>query len=196
LIAAVAVVAVIVLATMGASSKHGLPSLAGPVHAPNGTLQGRAFETSVIAGWRIRTRQNPHGAVRYQASSTAAALDSAGVPPAGGVGITIDDVPASFFTRGSSRAPDSLTVLRMSAGTPRGAKGVARVAAPRRTTLGGAEAAEEAFTYSYRGRGNVQVDVVAQHGGRSLLIELDAEPGLAKPSQQALELLASGWRWG
>jgi hypothetical protein len=195
LIAAVVLVAAIVLLTMGGSSKQAPSAPAAPAQTGNGTLRGRDFETSITSGWRITTQQLRPGEVRYVITSTATSLDRAGVPPAGSVGITITDVPTSAFAKGASSAPHALTVLQASARTPRGAKGVARVAPPRKSMMGGAQAAEEVFTYSYKGFKNVQVDVVAQHARRSVLIELDAEPGLSKPSQRALELLASGWRW-
>ena len=72
---------------------------------------------------------------------------------------------------------------------------MSRAGAPRAVTLASSPAAEESYSYSYEGSLNVQVDVLAQHAGRSYLIELDAEPSLGAESRSALELLFKSWRW-
>jgi hypothetical protein len=166
--------------------------------APVNALSTPLFSTSYEPGWTLTSKFAPHGIARRQISSTGAPIDGLGLPPAGAVGITIDEDPLSGIVDGrfiTLAGRNALGLLRLTVGTPRGAEELTRASAPRQTTLGGVEAAEEAYTYSYEGRQNTQVDIISKHHGRSVLVELDAEPTLSRQSQAALELLVANWRW-
>jgi len=161
-------------------------------------LRAPSFATAYEPGWTLTSKVGPDGATRHQLSSTGAPIDGLGLPPSGAVGITIDEGPLSgvLDRRFLSLADKSvLALLRLTVGTPRGAREVTLAGAPRATTLGGVQAAEEAYTYFYEGRQNTQVDVLSKRDGHSVLIELDAEPALSRQSKAALELLVTDWRW-
>ncbi len=171
---------------------------AGTPSATVQALRARSFTTSYESGWTLTSKVGPDGATRRQLSSTEASINGLGLAPSGTVGITIDEGPLSGVVDGrfTSLAKESaLGLLRLSVGTPRGARGVTLAGVPRATSLGGVQAAEEAYTYFYEGRQNTQVDVVSKGDGHSVLIELDAEPTLSSQSQAALELLVADWRW-
>jgi hypothetical protein len=161
-------------------------------------LRAPSFTTAYEPGWTLTSKVGPDGVTRHQLSSTGASINGLGLPPSGTVGITIDEDPLSGVVDGRflSLAGESvLGLLRLTVGTPRGARDVTLAGAPRATTLGGMQAAEEAYTYVYEGRQNTQVDVLGKRDGRSVLVELDAEPTLSRQSQAALELLVADWRW-
>lgn len=161
-------------------------------------LRAPSFTTAYEPGWTLTSKVGPDGVTRHQLSSTGASINGLGLPPSGTVGITIDEDPLSGVVDGRflSLADESvLGLLRLTVGTPRGAREVTLAGAPRATTLGGMQAAEEAYTYFYEGRQNTQVDVLGKRDGHSVLIELDAEPTLSRQSQAALELLVADWRW-
>jgi hypothetical protein len=198
LAAVIAVIAIVVLLTMGGSKPGPGPTTpATPVriHPAVGTIHGHGFSASALAGWSLTSQHSPRGADRYQLSSTGASISRLGLPPAGTIGITIDVAPARSASAGAGSPASALRQLRQSAGTPKGAVGVTVGSPPRTVRLAGVNAAEEAFTYTFGGFSNVQVDIAAQHRGRTYLIELDAEPTLVHESQSALELLSSSWRW-
>jgi hypothetical protein len=193
LIAVIVVVAAVVVFTMGGSKSAGPTAPSTPVRAHNaaGTIHGHGFTASVLSGWSLTSQQAPGGRNRYQLSSTGAPINRLGLPPAGTIGITIDASPSSS----TGAVPTVLSMLSASVGTPRGAVGVAVGSPARVVRLAGVSAAEKAYTYTYGGFSNVQVDLVARHGGTAYLIELNAEPSLLPESQSALELLFSSWRW-
>jgi hypothetical protein len=182
-----------------ASTNAPTPSASVPRRSASvNALSAPLFSTSYEPGWTLTSKVGPHGATRHQLSSTGAPLDGLGLPPSGTVGITIDEGPLSGVVNGrfiSLASRNALGLLRLSVGTPRGAEQVTRAGAPRQTTLAGVDAAEEAYTYSYEGRQNTQVDIISTRHGRSVLVELDAEPTLSRQSQAALELLVANWRW-
>ena len=193
LAAVIAIVAIVVVATMGSGTHAGpsAPSTPVQVQSAVGTIHGQGFSASAAAGWKLTVPARAGTDVRYQLSSTGAAIDSLGLPPAGTIGITIDAFPS--VPARASETP--IALLRHTVGTPRGAVGIASAGAPRAVRVAGAAAAEKALTYTYERFSNVQVDVIARHGRRTYLIELDAEPSLGAESRSALELLFSSWRW-
>ena len=161
-------------------------------------LRTPAFSTTYPSGWTDRTRSAPRESVQHKLTSTQAPIERLGIPPAGTVGITINDTPASGMVRGHRVSEEGLravALLPLNVGTPETAKGVTLASRPRSVMLGGVEAAEESYAYSYAGRQNVQVDIVAQHKGRIVYIELDAEPSLGSSSQAALTQITAGWHW-
>lgn len=192
LLAVVAIVAVVVIATMGSSAGSGPSAPSAPVSVQSavGTIHGRGFSASVAEGWKLTTRTGRGKDIRYQLSSTGAPISDLGLPPGGTIGITIDDFPSN-----PAAGATPLAILRHTAGTPRDALGVAAAGSPHTVRVAGTPAAEKAYSYTYRGDANVQVDVVTRHAGRTFLIELDAEPTLGAESSSALQLLFSSWRW-
>jgi hypothetical protein len=186
-----------------AAGAHGPLDGAGPAAVPaarevasvpagSRSLDGGLFTASYPAGWRLTSAQ-VKGVTRYQLSSTGAPIGALGIGPAGTVGVTIDESqPAG---RLGAFAHDAARLLPASVGTPRGALAVTLGARPRTVVLGGAEAAEESYAYTYEGRQNVQSDVLAVRGGRLVLVELDGEPSAARAAQAGFEALMSSWRW-
>jgi hypothetical protein len=79
--------------------------------------------------------------------------------------------------------------------TPVSAQGVVHSGLPRFRTLAGASAAEESNEYVYRGRGNIQVDVVARHAGEIYFIELDTELTRIAEGEASFSRLLDDWRW-
>jgi hypothetical protein len=201
LAAGAAIIGLVLLLSSGGRHNKQTPSPASPPAA----LRASSFTTSYETGWRLTTKRSPTGAARYALSSSRTPPNSLGIPPAGALGITIDEIPISLAKslHLGGAAPDAaaarqsmLTLLPHAVGTPARAEHVARVAAPHAVLLDGAQAAEEAYTYRYAGRENVQVDVLSRHQGRLFLVELDAEPSLAQASRSALAAVTGGWRWG
>jgi hypothetical protein len=168
------------------------------------TLNGDSFTTAYEAGWGLTVRHGPTGTARYQLSSTGAPVNGLGIAPARTIGITIDEMPVSSLAvlHLAGAGPDpaaasqsAVELLPHAVGTPSGAEGVATADSAHATTLDGADAAEEAYTYSLAGRDNVQVDILSRHEGQLVLLELDAEPAVAGAGQAALEAIAGEWRW-
>lgn len=192
-ILAVAIAAFLLSSTSGGDGNSGVR-----------TLNGGSFTTAYQASWHLTVRQDPTGVARYQLSSTDAPIDGLGIPAAGAIGVTIDEVPDSALRvlHLAGARPDTdaakqsaVELLPNVVGTPSEAQGVARATAPHATSLQGADAAEEAYIYNLGGRGNVQVDVLSHRDGRIFLLELDTEPALARAGQAALEAITREWRW-
>jgi hypothetical protein len=168
--------------------------------ASTASIQAPSFIAPVPAGWNVRARANAKGAHQFQLGSTKAPINALGIGPSGTVGVTVTEYSPEALARGhiagkpaGSYSPVAL--LPFLVGQPARAEGVQVAQHGTATALAGAAAAEEAFFYGYRGRENLQVDVVAKHDGRLFLIELDAEPRLASASQGALGQILGGWRF-
>jgi hypothetical protein len=160
--------------------------------ASTSSVRTGSFTASYPASWRL-TSALRHGGRRYQLSSTGAAIGGLGIGPAGTVGVTIDESRPS--TRLGAFAHDAARLLPLSVGTPRAALDLARSAPPRTVQLGGEEAAEESYAYTFRGHQNVQSDVLAIHDDRLVLVELAGEPNAARAAQAGFEALMRSWRW-
>jgi hypothetical protein len=167
------------------------------------TLEAASFRTAREPDWWLTTWIGPRGGYRYQLGSTRAAINGLRVPPAGAAAITIDEAPRSLATTppAAGRAPNALTstarpvaLLPSIVGVPRGARDVTH-APPRTIELGGAEAGEESYAYTYHGRANVQVDILGARRGHLVLVELDAEPAPAAKGKAVLETLTRSWAW-
>jgi len=200
LLAAVAAVAAVLLLTPSRGSQPRSAQAAKAVQA----LDGVGFTTGYPAGWGVTIKHGPSGFIAYQLSSTGAPISGLGIPPAGTVGITISETPiaalntlhltgASPDTAAAGQTP--LELLPNVVGAPGQAERVTRTESPHPTTLGGATAAEESYSYAYAGRENAQVDILSRHGAEIALVELDAEPTLAQTSQATLETITQHWRW-
>jgi hypothetical protein len=168
------------------------------------TLNGGSFTTAYQAGWALTVRHGPTGTARYQLSSTGAPVNGLGIAPPGTIGITIDEMPVSSLAvlHLAGAGPDpaaasqsAVELLPHAVGTPSGAQAVATADLAHALTLDGADAAEEAYTYSVAGHENVQVDILSHHEGQMVLLELDAEPAAAGAGQAALEAITREWRW-
>lgn len=167
-------------------------------------MNGGSFTTAYQAGWGLTTKQSPMGAARYQLSSTGAQISGLGIPPAGTIAVTVDEMPTSALSvlHLVGAAPDRaatkqspVELLPHAVGVPGGAQAVARVVSPHATILGGAGAAEEAYSYNLAGREIEQVDVLSQRDERVVLVELDAEATLADAGREALGAITGHWRW-
>jgi len=204
--------AALLLAAAGAllllspGSRHAATPAARPPAPRPASLQkldASAFTSSYPSGWTLTVKR--HDALaRYQLSSTGAPINGLGIPPGATVGVTIDETPESALTvlhlagakpDRAARKQDAVELMPDVVGVPAGAHGIVHTLAPHPTELAGQSAAEEAYYYTYHGRPNVQVDVLAARGGRVVLVELDAEPRLAATSRSVLEALAAHWRW-
>jgi hypothetical protein len=166
--------------------------------AGRATLNAASFSTSYEPGWWLTTTVLPRGDYLYELTSSRARVDALGIPPAGTVAITIHEAPVSFLPAALLGAkgptPSALELLPSLAGVPSGAREVIHTRA-RRGTLAGAEAGEQSHAYAYGARRNVQVDVLAEHGGHVVLVQLDAEPRLAAQARAALATVTRAWTW-
>jgi hypothetical protein len=190
-------------ATSVAAAPRATPALSAPVKLT--TLRGSSFTTSYTAGWHLSSRQNRTGtAAIYKLSSTGSEPNNLGIPPAGTVGITIVEYPASLLasahllgapTDTATATQSTVQLLAHVVGTPGGAQGITLADPPARSSLGGAEAGVESYVYTYRGVGDVQVNILSHHKQRVATIELNTEPTLATQGQAELEVIGHHWRW-
>ena len=176
----------------------------GDGHGSARTLQSGSFVTSYPSGWRLTVSNGRSGAERYQLSSNGAPVNGLGVGPAGTIGITIDQMPISSLGEihlagghpdPAAASQSSIELLPHSVGTPAGAQDIVRTESPNAIYLDGADAAREAYRYTWGGHSNLQVDILSHRGGQLFLLELDAEPALVQQGQAALEGITSDWRW-
>jgi hypothetical protein len=164
------------------------------------SLHTASFTAPVPAGWTVREQSNAKGAHQFQLGSTKASINGVGIGPGGTVAVTITEYGPQALTRGriSGKPAGSYTpvaLLPFIVGQPARAEGVQVGQHPTPIALAGAPASEEAFFYGYRGRENLQVDVIAKHNGRLFMVELDAEPRLQAASKSALSQILGGWRF-
>ena len=171
-----------------------------PSATSTASIQAPSFTAPVPAGWNVRARANAKGTHQFQLGSTKGQINALGIGPAGTVAVTATEYGPEVLARGhiagkpaGSYSPVAL--LPFLVGQPARAEGVQTGEHPTATVLAGAPAGEEAFFYGYRGRENIQVDVIAEHDGRLFLVELDAEPRLAAASRSALSQILGGWRF-
>ena len=197
LLVAVIAATFFVVSSRSSGTSSGQPAASAPV------LGAASFTTTYETGWSLTSTPGPHGGHRYQLSSDDAPISPVGFPMAGGVGITIDEAPLAALVHG--QLPDATAVpkatrltalglLPLLIGAPRGAEAVSRTAL-RGIPLAGVEAGEDSYVYIDEDRENVQVDVLAEHGGRVVHIELDTEPGLAPAGEEALATMIGHWSW-
>lgn len=164
-------------------------------------LRSPSFETSLPAGWYfVQERTTVKGARTFHLSSTGAAVDGLGIAPKGVAAITVaESAPGSLAAdRIGGRPAETLAPAALMAhviAQPREAVSLVTAQAPKASRLDGASAADAAFGYGFHGRGMLQMDVIARHGGRLFTVELDAEPGLVKRGQAALSTMLSSWHW-
>ena len=195
LIAAVVAVAALFVAL---THRHPAARAAAPAAAP--ALETASFQSTYQPGWSLTTQTGPHGVHRYQLSSNGVPVGPLDIPQAGGVAITIDESPAAApagahaHAAGRAAGAGAFELLPGAVGVPKGAAAVARTSL-RRTTLAGVAAGEESYVYIHENRENVQVDLLAVRGARSVLVELDAEPTLVPEGQAGLGLITGHWTW-
>jgi hypothetical protein len=178
---------------------------AKPSSAKLATLTADSFSTSYTVGWHLASQRNAaRTAAVYKLSSTASEPNNLGIPPAGTIGITIDEYPVSAPSSAHlvGAPPDpaitkqgTVQLLPHVVGTPGSATGVSRASPPALSKLAGAEAAIESYAYTYRGVGDVQVNILSRHTGHIASIELNTEPALASQGQAELEVIGAHWRW-
>lgn len=178
---------------------------AEPATAKLATLTADSFSTSYTAGWHLASRRGAaQTAAVYKLSSTASEPNSLGIPPAGTIGITIIEYPESLLASAhlvGARPDPAITklgavqLLPHVVGTPGSATGVSLAGPPAPSKLAGAEAAIESYGYTYRGVGDVQVNILSRHEGHIALIELNTEPALASQGQAEVEVIGAHWLW-
>ena len=188
-----ALVAFLAIGSRGGSAAHATRPPASR------SIVARSFTAGVPAGWTAASRALGDGR-GYHLSSTGAKINALGIGPEGTIGVTITESGQGVLAHGRvggrpAHAYGAPALLAFVIGTPGRASSVVRVAAPAPRHLAGRPAGEEAFTYRYRGRKMMQVDVLAEHGGRLFVVELDAEPALASQSQAALQTIFTSWHW-
>jgi len=177
----------------GAAGEH-------PAVTSTASIQAPSFIAPVPAGWTVRARANAKGAHQFQLGSGRAPINGVGIGPAGTVAVTVTEYSPQALANGRiagrpAGGYSAVALLPLLVGQPARAEGVQVGQHPTAALLAGAPAAEEAFFYGYRGRENLQVDVIAKHDGRLFMIELDAEPHLAAASKRALSEILGGWRF-
>ena len=179
------------------------------VHGPKGaqtsaqTLSAAAFTTSYPSGWTLAVR-HANGITAYQLSSGADPASALEIPPPGTISITISEVSAATVALHplDGALPDvdaatqtALELLPNVVGAPPGALAVTVTAAAHEATLGGSDAAQTAYAYTYAGLANAQSDIVARRGDQIFDAELDSEPSLQSQGNAALATLIAAWRW-
>ncbi len=180
-------------------SKHDASAQGTPA-ASTTSINTASFTLPVPTGWTVREHSNGKGANQFQLGSTKAQINGLGIGPGGTVAVTITEYTPAVLAKGRIAGKPASTysaaaLLPFTVGQPASAEGVQVGQHATPTTLDGAQAGEEAFFYGYKGRANLQVDVLAKHGGRLFLVELDAEPRLQATSKSALSQILGGWRF-
>jgi hypothetical protein len=191
--------AVVIVGAVAALTLHG-PKLA---QTSSQTLNAATFTTSYPSGWLMSVRR-ANGITTYQLSSGADPASAVEIPPPGTISITISEVSAATVALHplGGAVPDvdaatqtALELLPNVVGTPPGALADTVTAAAHATTLGGSDAAQTAFAYTYAGLANAQSDIVARRGDQIFDAELDSEPSLQSQGNAALATLIAAWRW-
>ena len=197
LVAGSLIAALVAAAALVLARTHRHTNAGPPAPAPAPVLGALAFQTTYPPGWSLTTQAQPRGAVRYQLSSNGVAVGALDIPQPGGVAITITEAPASLLVGPHAAHPAGTAPLQLLPGAvsvPTGATAVARTS-EHAAVLGGVEAGEETYVYIYENHANVQDDLLAVHGHKSVLVELDAEPTLAPEGQAGLALITGHWAW-
>jgi len=193
-------------AAAAAPAKAATPARrAVPTSAKLVTLRADSFSTSYTAGWHLVSRRNAaRTAALYKLSSTASEPNNLGIPPAGVIGVTIGEYPVSALASAhlAGAPPDpsitkqgTVQLLPHVVGAPGSATGVTLASPPALSKLGGAEAAIESYAYTYRGVGDVQLNILSRHKGQVVSIELNTEPALSSQGQAELEVIGAHWHW-
>ncbi len=180
-------------------SKHDAAAQSTPAVSTT-SIHTASFTVPVPAGWTVREQSNAKGAHQFQVGSTKATINGVGIGPGGTVAVTITEYTPAVLSKGKiagkpAGSYSAAALLPFTVGQPARAEGVQVGQPPTATTLDGAQAGEEAFSYGYKGRANLQVDVIAKHAGRLFLVELDAEPRLQATSKSALSQILGGWHF-
>lgn len=153
------------------------------------TLQAAAFVTTVPASWHERHLQGKGDDLYFLGSGSKAPNDLGIV--AGGIGMTIGTQPVSQVHNPASAA----VAIKRTVGTPKGAARVTLTEPIAKAQLGGADAATSQFTYTFRGTDDVQSDLVALHGSKLVVIEVNSGPSLEPSAHRVFSELVKTWRW-
>lgn len=173
-----------------------LVSSSGGSFAPS--VHGGSFTTRYSAGWTLRDTQPARGVTVYALSSNGAQINDLGIPAPGAIGVTIAEYPVAMLV--ATGAPTALlrnplTILPHVIGIPRVAENASVTAPLHRTSLAGTPAASIAYSYTYGGVGDAQIDTVARHGATIVSIEMDTEPSLGSQGAAAMARVISNWHW-
>ena len=189
--------AVIVNTSGGSGSSNPPPPnlVVLPGNLPPGS---RTFTTAIPPQWNVSMTLPSQGATDYRVTNSQPAMAYNEVlPPPGTIEIQIVDfTPASVAQalgpRAASQSPRQL--LRYSF-EPRGATDVVRSVAPHGSSLGGLAAAGDSYTYTYKGRSDVQTQMVSRKAGEIVSIQMDNAPSLQANARSMLHTIIAGWKW-
>jgi hypothetical protein len=178
-------------------------ALSGSAEPRPWMLRGAGFVTSAPGSWTLWRRYGKLG-TGYALATGGRPPNSSGVAEARSIAITIEDAPAAALKMlhlgGAARDADAarqspLELLPNIVGVPEGAEDTTRALDPTATVLGGLPAAEDAYTYTYEGLVNDQLDLLSKNRGNVVLIELSVEPAAIEAGKKALAIVTSQWRW-
>jgi hypothetical protein len=161
----------------------------------NQVFSAKGFRTEYPAGWKLVAKHAKGDTTLYALTSSAAAVDAAGIPPPGVIAVNVDVFPA---TKAGPDVPSADTIQDLAArviATPSSATDLRLVKSVHRVSLGGRPAGGVIYSYSYKGTRNFQKDVVTAHGHAVVFIELDTEHSLAGKGNAALRTIVGHWHW-
>jgi hypothetical protein len=156
-------------------------------------LAGPGYRVARPAGLRLL---HANGLFQFELTS-GPRLDTVSIPRRRGFGLSLGTRTKAKLRHDLHRSlPRTVTGLALAiVGVPRVARHVRRTQAPHAIRLDGAPAVRFAFAYRYHGRHLTQHDVVARHGKRVALIELDADRSRGRAGGAAFHRLLRSWRW-
>jgi hypothetical protein len=159
-------------------------------------LDATGFSALFPSTWSMTTK-TVKGATEYELSSNGA-LNASGVPKAGAIGITIQEVPYAVAIASGAPNPATATPTQLvngMVGTPPSATGVKVTYALHAVSFAHDIAYGLTLTYDSAGTPNLQEDVVDRHASVLYLVELDAEPTLKAAGDAAVATLMKTWYW-
>ena len=170
---------------------------ATPALAADATLQGPRFSTQYPGDW-ARAAEQRGGKAEYTLTAPGTTVKQLGLPAApGGAAITVWSWTPRAFRRDFKRGIPTRSgkLLDLIVGIPRDATGVKDSRRRGATRLAGARGATVGFRYRYKGRANLQLDVVARHGKTVVFAELNMDPAIGDAGLAPWRTLRSSWRW-
>jgi hypothetical protein len=165
--------------------------------AADSSLKGPRFTTHYPSDWQ-RVTEKHRGKTEYTLTAPGTTVKELGLPSApGGAAITVWSWTTRAFRRDFHRRPPSRSgkLLDTIVGVPRDATDVEDAQRRRAVRLAGARGAAVGFRYRYKGRANLQLDVVARHGPTVIFAELNMDPAIGDAGLAPWRTLRSTWRW-
>lgn len=160
----------------------------------NQVFSANGFRIEYPAGWKLVAKHSGSNTTFYALTSSAAAVDAAGIPPPGVIAVNVDVFPAAALGRDVTIETVQDLAARVIA-IPSTATDVRLVKSVHRVSLGGHRAGGVIYSYSYEGTRNFQKDIVTAHGHAVVFVELDTEHRLAPKGNAVLRTIARRWQW-